>query len=201
MIKKRKLINIRENPIILFNKWFKLAEQNEINDPNAMNLATIDKSLKPSSRIVLLKSYDDKGFIFYTNLESKKGNSIKNNPFVAINFYWKSIRRQIRIEGKVSIVENLLAEEYFETRPIGSKVGAWASKQSKILKNRDELKKRVNFFEKKFLNKKISKPLNWSGYRISPNLYEFWQEMPFRLHDRIEFKKNGKKWKGKRLYP
>ena len=126
MIKKRKLINIRENPIILFNKWFKLAEQNEINDPNAMNLATIDKSLKPSSRIVLLKSYDDKGFIFYTNLESKKGNSIKNNPFVAINFYWKSIRRQIRIEGKVSIVENLLAEEYFETRPIGSKIGAWA---------------------------------------------------------------------------
>ena len=201
MIKKRKLINIRENPINLFTKWFKLAEQNEVNDPNAMNLATIDKSLKPSSRIVLLKSYDDKGFIFYTNLDSKKGNSIRDNPYVAINFYWKSLRRQIRIEGKVIIVENILAEEYFETRPIGSKIGAWASKQSKILKNRDQLKKRVNFFEKKFSNKKISKPLNWSGYKILPNLYEFWQEMPFRLHDRIEFRRNGKKWKGKRLYP
>ena len=128
-------------------------------------------------------------------------NSIKNNPFVAINFYWKSIRRQIRIEGKVSIVENLLAEEYFETRPIGSKIGAWASKQSKILKNRDELKKRVNFFEKKFLNKKISKRLNWSGYRISPNLYEFWQEMPFRLHDRVQYTKIDNTWKETRLYP
>ena len=140
MTEKIKLINAKEDPIILFSEWFEEAKQKEINDPNAMNLSTISESLMPSSRIVLLKSFDKNGFVFYTNVESKKGNSMNLNPQVSLNFHWKSLLRQIRIEGIAKLVTNKEADEYLDSRPEGSKIGAWASDQSSELKTREELK-------------------------------------------------------------
>ena len=148
MIETANLIDSNKDPIILFSKWFEEAKQKEINEPNAMNLATISNNLKPSSRIVLLKSFDEKGFVFYTNAKSKKGNSIISNPYVALNFYWKSLFRQIRIEGMAKQVSENEADTYFNSRPKESKIGAWASKQSSNLKNRKEL-------ENKFAEYKI----------------------------------------------
>ena len=196
-----KFINIFENPIVLFEKWFLEAKAKEIKDPNAMNLATIDKRLYPSSRIVLLKSYDNSGFVFYTNINSKKGKSIRKNSKVVLNFYWKSLSKQIRIEGIAKLISEKEADKYFETRNKNSQIGAWASNQSSKLKNRKDLEKRINKYRIKFKGKKIPRPSFWSGYRVKPRLLEFWQEMPYRLHDRVEFTKRKKIWKGKKLFP
>ena len=201
MSEKINLINSNTDPIILFEKWFEEAKQNEINDPNAMNLATTSKNLKPNSRIVLLKYFDEKGFVFYTNLKSKKGNSIISNPYVALNFYWKSLFRQIRIEGMAKLVLKNEAEAYFNTRPKESKIGAWASQQSSDLTNRNELEEKYREYSNKFKDSVIPRPPHWTGFRVEPKLFEFWQEMPFRLHDRVEYKKRGKIWSIKRLYP
>tara|TARA_B100000575_G_scaffold283449_1_gene276312 strand:- start:2327 stop:2932 length:606 start_codon:yes stop_codon:yes gene_type:complete len=195
------LINSNTNPLSLFEEWFEEAKKSEINDPNAMNLATISNDGKPSSRIVLLKSYSDHGFVFYTNSNSKKGKSIKNNIDVALNFHWKSLLKQIRIEGTVSVIENTDADEYYNSRPLGSKIGAWASMQSEELDDRSSLLKRVEEYEKKFENSNISRPSYWNGYIVKPNLIEFWQDMPFRLHDRVEFRKQLDKWVSRKLYP
>ena len=137
MTEKIDIINTEKDPIILFRKWFEEAKQKEINDPNAMNLSTISESLMPSSRIVLLKSFDKNGFVFYTNVESKKGNSINLNPQVSLNFHWKSLLKQIRIEGIAKLLTNKEADKYFDSRPEESKIGAWASDQSSELKNRE----------------------------------------------------------------
>mgnify|MGYP001299021483 CR=1 FL=1 len=201
MIETANLIDSNKNPIILFSKWFEEAKQKEINEPNAMNLATISNNLKLSSRIVLLKSFDEKGFVFYTNAKSKKGNSIISNPHVALNFHWKSLFRQIRIEGIAEQVSENEADEYFESRPKESKIGAWASEQSQDLTNRKELEEKYKKFSQKFRDSVILRPSHWTGFRVKPTLFEFWQEMPFRLHDRVEYKKNGKIWSIKRLYP
>ena len=201
MNQRIQLINIDENPIILFNKWFEEAKQTEINDPNAMNLATVASDQSPRSRIVLLKYYDEFGFVFYTNLESVKANNIRENQKVALNFHWKSLTRQVRIVGLADLVKNKEADKYFDSRPENSRIGAWASKQSSELKKREELLEKVNDYKKKFEGKKILRPPNWSGYRVVPNLIEFWQEMPFRLHDRVEFNISEKGWRGRRLYP
>ena len=195
------LINSNTNPLSLFEEWFEEAKKSEINDPNAMNLATISNDGKPSSRIVLLKSYSDHGFVFYTNSNSKKGKSIKNNIDVALNFHWKSLLKQIRIEGTVSIVENSEADQYYNSRPLGSRIGAWASKQSEELDDRSTLLNRVEEYEKKFEKTNISRPAHWNGYLVNPNLIEFWQDMPFRLHDRVEFKKQKDSWISRKLYP
>ena len=201
MTEKIKLINAKEDPIILFSEWFEEAKQKEINDPNAMNLSTISESLIPSSRIVLLKSFDNNGFVFYTNVESKKGNSINLNPQVSLNFHWKSLLRQIRIEGIAKLVTNKEADEYFDSRPEESKIGAWASDQSSELKTRDELIDKTKKYTEKYKEKTIPRPLHWTGFRVEPLLIEFWQDMPFRLHDRVEYKKNNNSWLIKRLYP
>ncbi len=195
------LINSNSNPLSLFDEWFEEAKKSEINDPNAMNLATISKEGKLSSRIVLLKSYNDKGFVFYTNSNSKKGRSIENNTNVALNFHWKSLQKQIRIEGTVSKIGNKEADEYYNSRPFGSRVGAWASIQSEELDDRSSLLNRVKKYEKKFQNTKITRPAHWNGYLVYPNLIEFWQDMPFRLHDRVEFKKKENNWVSRKLYP
>ena len=196
------LINSNINPISLFEEWFEEAKKREINDPNAMNLATISDDGKPSSRIVLLKSYNEQGFVFYTNSNSKKGRAIESNSNVALNFHWKSLQKQIRIEGIVSIITNVEADRYYDSRPLGSRIGAWASKQSEELDDRSILLDRVKEFEKKFENNNIKRPSHWNGYRVEPNLIEFWQDMPFRLHDRVEFKKVGAvDWVSKKLYP
>ncbi len=201
MIKNRDIISINENPIDLFNKWFEEAKSNEINDPNAMNLATVDSEMKPTSRMVLLKSFDLNEFIFYTNLNSKKGQAIIKNSNVALNFYWKSIRKQVRVEGVAKIISGEVADKYFNSRPDGSKIGAWASKQSYVLTNREELENSVNDFKKKFEGKKIKRPEYWTGFSVKPLLIEFWQEMEFRLHDRTEFNFKDNIWVARKLYP
>tara|TARA_Y100000590_G_C15309382_1_gene859540 strand:+ start:32 stop:637 length:606 start_codon:yes stop_codon:yes gene_type:complete len=201
MSESNKLIDFYSNPILLFEKWFEEAKQKEINDPNAMNLATISKNLKISSRMVLLKSFDENNFIFYTNENSKKGKSIKYNSYVALNFYWKSLRRQIRIEGAATKISSKESDDYFNTRPMESKIGAWASKQSEYLQNRKDLENDITNYNNKFNENKITRPPHWVGYSVNPILIEFWQEMPFRLHDRIEYIKKEDEWVSKKLYP
>ena len=162
MQSNQKLINSDKKPIELFQEWFEEAKKSEINDPNAMNLATISSDGKPSSRIVLLKSYDDKGFVFYTNSNSKKGRAIQNNDSVALNFHWKTLQRQIRIEGNVSQISNAEADEYYNSRPLGSRIGAWASLQSEELDDRLTLTKRVEEFEKKFSDNDVPRPVSYT---------------------------------------
>ena len=197
----KQLININENPFILFEKWFAEAKQKEINDFNAMNLATVGSDLSPSSRMVLLKSYDAYGFVFYTNLNSRKGDMIKQNAKVVLNFYWKSLLKQIGIRGVAKFISDSEADEYFNSRPRNSQIGSLVSNQSSELKNREELEQNFQIYRKKYKGKKIPRPSHWSGYKVKPDLIEFWQEMPFRLHDRVEFIKSKNKWYGKRLYP
>jgi len=197
----KQLINIKDNPFILFDKWFVEAKQKEINNPNAMNLATVGSILRPSSRMVLLKSYDTSGFVFYTNLNSRKGINIKKNSKVFLNFYWKSLLKQIGIRGVAEFVSDSEADEYFNSRPRNSQIGSLVSNQSSELKNREELEQNFQIYRKKYKGKKIPRPSHWSGYKVKPDLIEFWQEMPFRLHDRVEFIKSKNKWYGKRLYP
>ncbi len=200
MLKHKDLIEHIKDPFVLFKKWYDLACKTEINDPNAMTLSTISNN-KPSSRVVLLKSYDESGLVFYTNSNSKKGKSIKENNNVALNFHWKTQNRQIRIEGNANIVSKEAADSYFKTRPRNSQIGAWSSNQSDDLSSRDELIKSIKEFEMKYKDKDIPRPSHWNGYLVMPNLIEFWQEMPFRVHDRVLYFKRDNSWKIKKLYP
>ena len=200
MLKHKDLIEHIKDPFVLFKKWYDLACKTEINDPNAMTLSTISNN-QPSSRVVLLKSYDEIGLVFYTNSNSKKGKSIKENNNVALNFHWKTQNRQIRIEGNANIVSKEVADSYFKTRPRNSQIGAWSSNQSDDLSSRDELVKNIKDFEMKYKDKDIPRPSHWNGYLVMPNLIEFWQEMPFRFHDRVLYLKSDNSWKIKKLYP
>tara|TARA_B100000700_G_C14870650_1_gene773260 strand:- start:83 stop:688 length:606 start_codon:yes stop_codon:yes gene_type:complete len=201
MKNNNKLIPLNKDPLDLFAKWYNEAKKTEINDPNAMNLSTVSTNNRPTSRIVLLKSFSKNGFVFYTNALSKKGKSLALNKYTALNFHWKSLLKQVRIEGSVTRVNNKIADEYFNTRPINSRIGAWASSQSNLLKDRPELIKKFEKIKKKFSKTPIYRPNNWTGYIVNPILIEFWQDMPFRLHDRVEYKKIGKNWKSRNLYP
>ena len=200
MLKHKDLIEHIKDPFVLFKKWYDLACKTEINDPNAMTLSTLSNN-QPSSRVVLLKSYDEIGLVFYTNSNSKKGKSIKENNNVALNFHWKTQNRQIRIEGNSNIVSKEVADSYFKTRPRNSQIGAWSSNQSDDLSSRDELVKNIKDFEMKYKDKDIPRPSHWNGYLVMPNLIEFWQEMPFRFHDRVLYLKSDNSWKIKKLYP
>ena len=200
MLKHKDLIEHIKDPFVLFKKWYDLACKTEINDPNAMTLSTISNN-QPSSRVVLLKSYDEIGLVFYTNSNSKKAKSIKENNNVALNFHWKTQNRQIRIEGIANIVSKEVADYYFKTRPRNSQIGAWSSNQSDDLSSRDELVKNIKDFEMKYKDKDIPRPSHWNGYLVMPNLIEFWQEMPFRFHDRVLYLKSDNSWKIKKLYP
>ena len=200
MLKHKDLIEHIKDPFVLFKKWYDLACKTEINDPNAMTLSTLSNN-QPSSRVVLLKSYDEIGLVFYTNSNSKKGKSIKENNNVSLNFHWKTQNRQIRIEGNANIVSNEVADSYFKTRPRNSQIGAWSSNQSDDLSSRDELVKNIKDFEMKYKDKDIPRPSHWNGYLVMPNLIEFWQEMPFRFHDRVLYLKSDNSWKIKKLYP
>ena len=200
MLKHKDLIEHIKDPFVLFKKWYDLACKTEINDPNAMTLSTLSNN-QPSSRVVLLKSYDEIGLVFYTNSNSKKGKSIKENNNVALNFHWKTQNRQIIIEGIANIVSKEVADSYFKTRPRNSQIGAWSSNQSDDLSSRDELVKNIKDFEMKYKDKDIPRPSHWNGYLVMPNLIEFWQEMPFRFHDRVLYLKSDNSWKIKKLYP
>ena len=188
-------------PYILFRKWLAEAEKSEPNDPNAMALATVDESGLPDVRMVLLKGYDEHGFVFYTNFESNKGRELLSSMKAALCFHWKSLRRQVRVRGPVEKVTEAEADAYFRSRPRGSRIGAWASKQSRPLESRFALEKAVAEYTAKYAVGDIPRPSYWSGFRIVPQTIEFWQDKPFRLHDRLVFTRAGDKWTTERLYP
>lgn len=190
-----------KNPIELFKEWMAEACKTEAVDPEAMALATIGTDGKPSVRMVLLKSVDQDGFCFYTNMESRKGGDLANNPHVALCFHWKSQARQIRVEGKAGMVPVAQVDAYFKTRHPLSRLGAWASQQSRPLASRKELEDRVASFEKKFAGQEIPRPPHWAGYRVVPQKIEFWQEGKGRLHDRFLFTRQGDDWTMVRLNP
>ena len=176
------------DPFDLFDKWFVEAKKKEINDPNALALATSSKDGVPSVRMVLLKEYDKNGFIFYTNFNSQKGNEIKDNPNISMCFHWKSLLRQIRINGSVTQVSDITADEYYNTRAYESRIGAWASKQSTVLNNRDELKKAIKDYKKKFKDENnVPRPKHWSGWNLKPNSIEFWLDGENRIHERLKY--------------
>ena len=174
------------NPFELFQKWFEEAEKKEINDPNALALGTANKEGKPSVRMVLLKGHSEKGFVFYTNLNSQKGNEIKENPNATMCFHWKSLLRQIRIVGTIEQFDDKISDEYFNSRAYDSRIGAWASKQSSILKNRDELLKNIDEFKKKYKNN-VPRPSHWSGWNLKPISIEFWLDGENRIHERLKY--------------
>ena len=179
------------DPIILFKEWFIEAKKTEINDPNAIALATADKKGLPDVRMVLLKNFSNRGFVFYTNFNSKKSCDLKDNPNAALCFHWKSLLRQIRISGKVSKVSDKESDAYFKTRPYGSKISAWASKQSLVLNNIEELHKLIGDFKKKYPNENdVPRPDYWSGWSLDPNSIEFWLYGENRTHQRLKYIKN-----------
>ncbi len=192
-----------QEPFGLFAAWFAEAVKSEPNDPNAMALASVDQSGLPDVRMVLLKGYDEHGFVFYSHIDSAKGRELAANPKAAILFHWKSLRRQIRVRGAVTPVTADEADAYFATRPKQAQIGAWASKQSKPLESRMAFEKAIALNAAKYAVGDVPRPPGWSGWRIAPVSFEFWHDRPFRLHDRIEFTRDatGANWSKTRLYP
>ena len=188
-------------PYWLFAQWLSDATASELNDPNGMALATVDRDGMPNVRMVLLKGFDEKGFVFYTNFESQKGAEILGSMKAALCFHWKSLRRQVRVRGEVEIVSDEEADAYYATRARHSRLGAWASAQSRPLDLRATLEKAVAELDAKYPGNDIPRPAHWSGFRIMPTSIEFWQDGEFRLHDRIEFTRAGDEWEKARLYP
>jgi pyridoxamine 5'-phosphate oxidase len=192
-----------EEPIRLFAAWFAEAKRAEPVNPDAMTLATVDAQGQPNARMVLLKGFDERGFVFYTNTDSIKGHELAAAPKAALTFYWKSLQRQVRARGRVEAVTNQEADAYFASRSRMAQIGAWASKQSAPLESRLAFEKAIALFTAKFAIGTVPRPSNWSGYRIVPDEIEFWQERPFRLHDRISFARANATapWLKTRLYP
>lgn len=190
------------NPFKRFHEWYETAKESESDYPDAMSLATSSGDGVPHVRIVLLKAFDERGFTFYTNFESDKGRELKENPRAALCFHWKSLKRQVRIEGSVEVVSEAEADEYFSSRARISQLGAWASRQSRPMDSRFDLEKRVAEFTAKYLIGPVPRPEYWSGFRLKPTRIEFWEEKPFRLHDRIVYTLDTQgQWIETRLYP
>jgi len=191
-----------DSPFELFTTWMEEAIKNEINDPNALSLATTDKSGKPSVRMVLLKGINEEGFIFYTNLKSKKSLDLKENPQASMCFYWKSLLRQITIDGVVDKVTDQVADHYFNSRIYDSRIGAWASNQSEVLQNKEELLRKIEKYKNKFSNQKnVPRPPHWSGWCLTPDSIEFWLRGENRIHERLRYNKVNDGWKKILLYP
>ncbi|MGF1607876.1 MAG: pyridoxamine 5'-phosphate oxidase [Kiloniellales bacterium] len=190
-----------EDPLAIFESWLDQAKDKEVNDHTAVALATVGADGMPSLRMVLLKGVDPRGFVFYTNLESRKGEQLRAHPKAALLFHWKSLRRQVRVEGPVEQVSDQEADEYFATRPRQSQIGAWASQQSRPLESRYELEKRVALEAVRHAIGKVPRPPYWSGFRVMPQRVEFWQEGAFRLHDRLVYHREGESWRTERLFP
>ena len=192
-----------DEPFELFDKWYEAAKKKEINDPNALALATSSKNNVPSVRMVLLKDFSKNGFVFYTNLNSQKGNEIKENPSVSMCFHWKSLLRQVRINGKVTPVQSIVADKYYNSRAYESRIGAWASNQSSVLNDRQELINSIDKFKKKFNEKdNVPRPDHWSGWNLKPDSIEFWLDGDNRIHERLKFLLNSDgSWKKVLLSP
>jgi pyridoxamine 5'-phosphate oxidase len=192
-----------DDPLTLFDAWFAEAKEQEVNDANAMALATVGADGMPSQRMVLLKDAGAEGFVFYTNTESRKGEQLLAQPKAALLFHWKSLRRQVRVEGPVERVSAEEADAYFASRPRQSQIGAWASEQSRPLESRYALEKRVAKFAAKHAVGAVPRPPHWSGFRVVPRLIEFWKDGAFRLHDRVVYTRGepGDPWRTERLYP
>ena len=192
-----------DDPFELFEEWFEVAKKKEINDPNALALGTASKDGVPSVRMVLLKGFDKDGFVFYTNLKSQKSKELKENPNATMCFHWKSLLRQIRIVGKLNQVDDKIADDYYSTRAYESRIGAWASKQSSILKSRDELLNNLENFKKKYSDKdKVPRPNYWSGWNLKPSSIEFWLDGDNRIHERLKYTlDNNNNWEKSLLSP
>ena len=192
----------KENPFDLFKAWMEEAKKSEPNDPNAVNVATVDSAGQPDNRVVLLKGLTDTSFIFYTNLESKKSKDLKGNPKASMCFHWKSLLRQIRIQGSVELVDSKTADEYYNSRPYGSRIGAWASSQSEVMKHRDEFENKIKEFKEKYPDEnKVPRPAHWSGWVLTPYKIEFWKDVKNRLHQRLCYSRIGQAWSKEILYP
>lgn len=195
-------MNEKDNPFELFSAWLEEARASEPNDPESMALSTVGEDGMPSSRMVLLKGVDERGFVFYTNYESRKGRQLLGHGKAALLFHWKSLRRQVRIEGPIEQVTPEEADAYFSSRHRSSQIGAWASQQSRPLESRFELEKRVARFATKYAIGSVPRPPHWSGFRVMPRLIEFWRDGAFRLHDRLVFYRQADgTWTTERLFP
>ncbi len=193
-------LNIPGDPLELFSEWYKEAITSSVPEYDAMTLAT-SAGNKPSARIVLLKAVEKNGFVFFTNYDSRKGSELNDNRNASLVFYWKELGKQVRIEGVVEKVTGQESDEYFNSRPRGSQIGAWASSQSRVIHNRDQLMKKATEYDKKFFGKKIPRPPDWGGYRLMPVRMEFWIAGENRLHDRLAYIKNDARWEIQRLAP
>lgn len=189
------------NPFQQFRLWFEEAVTAQLPEPNAMTLATASKTGMPSARIVLLKGVDDRGFVFYTNFESRKGQELRDNPQAVLVFLWKQLERQVRIEGPVEVVSDAEADAYFHSRPLASQLGAWASEQSRVIANREVLEQRFQTLQTQYENQEIPRPSHWGGFRVLPQQIEFWQGRPSRLHDRLCYQLQQGSWLIERLAP
>ena len=191
-----------DDPFTVFKEWMSEAEKNEINDPNAVALATVNESNQPDVRMVLLKGFDKNGFVFFTNLNSKKGTDLKKIPKASMCFHWKSLLRQVRISGDISSISNNEADEYFNSRSYLSRIGAWSSNQSKPMETRDAFLNKIEEYKNKFKDENnVPRPKHWSGFLLAPNKIEFWKDVEGRLHQRLEYTKNSSSWIKKILYP
>jgi pyridoxamine 5'-phosphate oxidase len=196
-------IALAADPFELFAEWLKAAEKTEPNDPNAMAVATVDDAGMPDVRMLLLKAFDTRGFVFYTNLQSAKGNELAAHPAAALCFHWKTLKRQVRVRGPVTPVSDEEADAYFASRARDSQIGAWASAQSRTLESRWTFEKEIAGWVLKFGLKKVPRPSHWSGRRVVPVQIEFWRDRPFRLHDRLVYRREApdKPWRTEKLYP
>ena len=191
-----------DDPFVVFKQWMSEAEKSEINDPNAVAVATSNKDNQPNVRMVLLKGLSEKGFVFYTNFNSKKGGELKENQKASMCFHWKSLRRQVRVIGKVEQVSDKEADDYFKSRPYKNRIGAWASSQSKILDKRETFLKNIKDFETKYPDQnKVPRPPHWSGWRLLPDEIEIWLDGDGRIHERLNYRRSNNKWLKELLYP
>jgi pyridoxamine 5'-phosphate oxidase len=193
--------DVNPDPIKQFELWFDQAIAADLLEPNAMTLATVTPEGKPTARIVLLKGFDERGFVFYTNYDSQKGQELQQSPYAALVFFWGDLERQVRIEGRVERIDPQAAEEYFHSRPVGSQLGAWASAQSSVIPDREGLEQRMDELAREYQDREIPKPPYWGGFLVIPAEIEFWQGRPSRLHDRLRYRLIDGKWQIDRLAP
>ncbi|HET7306309.1 MAG TPA: pyridoxamine 5'-phosphate oxidase [Gammaproteobacteria bacterium] len=193
--------DIYKQAVARFSEWFAQAREQTVSEPTAMTLATVDASGQPAARTVLLKQFDERGFVFYTNTRSRKGTHLDANPRAALCFFWQALMRQVLVEGEVRRVSDEEADAYWATRPRLSQVGAWASKQSSLLDARETMERRLAEYSEQYADETVPRPPHWTGYRIAPTMIEFWQSRPGRLHERERYWRDGESWKKSLIYP